>query len=301
MPAADTADPAAPRAVPAAPAEPEAAAATAGEDAAPASGAPVGSGLLPGAGRRQLAIAIAASALTLVLSVLVGLVMFNTSRAHHDGAAQAAAPGPRIPDADGCRWWSAPQESRPEQRDVGAPPPSRVRRAGPRTMTIATDHGSIVIQMNASQTPCTVASFTHLAVRHFYDNTACHRLVTAGIFILQCGDPSGTGRGGPTYVFPNERPPSAPPNRAPDANGLVTYPRGTVGLANFGQDTNGSQFFIVYRDSRIPPTYPTFGVVTSGLDLLDQVAAGGDDGTFAPDPGGGHPKTPVVIRSVTVR
>jgi peptidyl-prolyl cis-trans isomerase B (cyclophilin B) len=153
--------------------------------------------------------------------------------------------------------------------------------------------------MDADLTPCTVASFTHLGVRHFYDNTACHRLVTEGIYILQCGDPTGTGRGGPTYVFADEstRTPPLPHASGP---GLVTYPRGTVALANFGRNTNGSQFFVVYKDSAIPPGYTPFGVVSTGMEVIDQVAAAGDDGAFTPDPGGGHPKLPLVIQSLTV-
>ena len=256
-------------------------------------------GLAPRRDQRLL-VGLVAAALTVVLSVLVGVIIFNVSRTHHDGPAHAAAPDPGTHDADGCRWWMAPPDTHAEQRDVGAPPPSRVHRTGQHMMTVTTNRGPIVIQMNASQTPCTVASFTHLAVRHFFDNTACHRLVTAAIFILQCGDPSGTGRGGPTYVFPNEPTAGPPPSPAPHAPGLVRYPRGTVALANFGGDTNGSQFFIAYRDSPIPPGYPTFGVVTSGMDVIEQVAAGGDDGAFAPSPGGGHPKLPIVIQSVTV-
>ena len=165
-------------------------------------------------------------------------------------------------------------------------------------MTVTTNRGPIAITMNANLTPCTVASFTHLGVRHFYDNTACHRLVTDGIYILQCGDPTGTGRGGPTYVFADELSRTPPLPKA--SGGLVTYPRGTVALANFGKNTNGSQFFIVYRDSPIPPGYTPFGTVSAGMDVVDRVAAGGDDGAFAPDPGGGHPKLPITIRSLTV-
>jgi peptidyl-prolyl cis-trans isomerase B (cyclophilin B) len=248
--------------------------------------------------------AIGLGVIGLVLSVLVGFAAFGVSRANHDRAAAADARGSASAhlnaDANGCHWWAADPASKTNEKDVGAPPPSPVRRIGHRTMTITTNRGRIVIQMNASVTPCTVASFTHLSVRHFYDNVPCHRLVTDGIYILQCGDPSGTGHGGPTYVFADELARTSPLPHAAGTDGLVTYPRGTVALANSGKDTNGSQFFMVYQDSPIPPTYTPFGTVSAGLDVLDQVARAGADAAYAPDPGGGHPKLPTVIQSLTV-
>jgi peptidyl-prolyl cis-trans isomerase B (cyclophilin B) len=251
----------------------------------------------PAAGRRQATMALALGAVAIVLSLVVGLIVFKVSQSHHDRPGSAPE---RVADADGCRWWTAPRNTVADQRGAGAPPPSRTKRVGTRTMTLVTDRGTIEIRLDAGQTPCTVASFSHLAVRHFYDNTTCHRLVTSGIYLLQCGDPTGTGRGGPGYVFADEPAHASPLPAASGMPGRVTYPRGTVGLANFGKDTNGSQFFIVYKDSPIPPAYPAIGTVTSGLDVVDRVAAGGDDGAFTPDPGGGRPKLPITIRSVSV-
>ena len=255
------------------------------------------------ADRRRRAFLIGTGALAVLLSLIVGAATFGLSRHNHSHPAQAGGPGisgarATVADANGCHWWTADPAAKANQRNVGAPPPSAAKRVGHRRMTIGTDRGSVTVTMDASRTPCTVASFTHLGVRHFYDDTACHRLVTDGIYILQCGDPSGTGRGGPTYVFADELSRTPPLPKA--SGGLVTYPRGTVALANFGKNTNGSQFFIVYRDSPIPPGYTPFGTVSAGMDVVDRVAAGGDDGAFAPDPGGGHPKLPITIRSLTV-
>src|SRR5947209_6624298 len=186
---------------------------------------------VPPGHRPRTAIAVGLGAVILVLSLLVGVVAFGLSRTNHGhGARTGGTPGAaaRQPDADGCRWWSANPATKADQRDVGAPPPSRARRIGTRTMTITTNRGTIVIQLNASATPCTVASFTHLATRHFYDNTRCHRLVTGGLYLLQCGDPSGTGQGGPSYVFANETAHTPPLPRASGPGDYLTYPRGTV-------------------------------------------------------------------------
>jgi peptidyl-prolyl cis-trans isomerase B (cyclophilin B) len=255
-----------------------------------------------GTSRRRTVIMVGLVAAGLAVSLLVGVATFAISRTRHGGSAHAGSVSPvRIAaDADGCHWWTADPATKANQRNVGAPPPSPARRVGHRTMTVTTNRGPIEIRIDAVQTPCTVASFTHLAVRHFYDNTACHRLVTDGIYVLQCGDPSGTGRGGPTYVFADEEARIPPLPHASGPGGLVVYPRGTVALANFGKNTNGSQFFVVYKDSPIPPGFTPFGVVSAGMGVVDEVAAAGDDGAFAPDPGGGHPKLPLVIQSLTV-
>jgi peptidyl-prolyl cis-trans isomerase B (cyclophilin B) len=177
----------------------------------------------------------------------------------------------------------------PDVTAVGMPDFDRAARSGTALMRIDTNLGQIVITMDRSRTPCTVASFQHLAERRFFDGSRCHRLVTEGIFVLQCGDPSGTGRGGPDYRFADE-----------NLHG-ARYTRAVVAMANTGQPgTNGSQFFIVFRDSDLPPTYTPFGTVTTGLDVVDRVAAGGHDNSYASTAGGGVPNTTITFRSVTV-
>lgn len=117
--------------------------------------------------------------------------------------------------------------------------------------------------------PTTAGTIAWLANQGFYNNTSCHRLTTQGIFVLQCGDPAGNGRGGPGFSFADENLPVA------GADGNYVYPRGTVAMANSGTDTNGSQFFLVYQDSPLPPNYSVWGQITEGLDVLDNVASAG--------------------------
>ena len=117
--------------------------------------------------------------------------------------------------------------------------------------------------------PKTVGTIAWLANQGFYNNTSCHRLTTQGIFVLQCGDPAGDGTGGPGFDFDDENLPAA------GADGTYVYPRGTVAMANSGPNTNGSQFFLVYQDSPLPPNYSVWGQITEGLDVLDNVASAG--------------------------
>jgi peptidyl-prolyl cis-trans isomerase B (cyclophilin B) len=151
-----------------------------------------------------------------------------------------------------------------------------------------TNCGTIVVSLDGHDAPVTVNSFAFLAARGYFTNTPCHRLTTSGIFVLQCGDPTGTGTGGPGYTLPDENLTGA------------RYPAGTVAMANSGQPhTGGSQFFFVYANTSLPPQYTPFGRVTEGLDVLRRIAKAGTDD--ANGQGDGHPKQPVVIESFTVR
>jgi peptidyl-prolyl cis-trans isomerase B (cyclophilin B) len=203
-------------------------------------------------------------------------------------ATQAAGTQAAGAAANSCTW--QPATGNPDAKNVGTPPTSGIPRSGTRTMTITTNLGVVTVQLDAAATPCTAASFAYLGSRHFFDKTNCHRLVNQGIFVLQCGDPTGTGGGGPTYQYADE-------NLAAAASG---YKRGMVAMANAGPGTNGSQFFIVFKDSPLPNNYTPFGTVTKGLDVIDRVAAGGDDGAYAANAGGGHPKVTITIQSLTV-
>lgn len=157
------------------------------------------------------------------------------------------------------------------------------------TATIHTNCGPITVQLYGAKAPQTVASFVALATA-YYTATPCPRVVTSGIYVLQCGDPTGTGGGSPGYQFGVENAP---------ADGR--YPTGTLAMARgTDPDTNGGQFFIVYQDSVIqdPVGYSIFGRVTSGLDILRAVAARGDDGSNPA--GGGVPLQPIGILKITV-
>jgi peptidyl-prolyl cis-trans isomerase B (cyclophilin B) len=163
---------------------------------------------------------------------------------------------------------------------------------------ILTTHGAIGLQLNNGKTPCTVNNFTSLARQGFFDNTTCHRLtVSAELGVLQCGDPTGTGTGGPGYRFPNEYPTNQYRLTDPALKVPVIYPRGTLAMANSGPGTNGSQFFLVYKDSQLPPTYTVFGTIDSaGLATLDTVAAEGVDGGSDD----GQPVAEVAIKSARI-
>jgi peptidyl-prolyl cis-trans isomerase B (cyclophilin B) len=151
--------------------------------------------------------------------------------------------------------------------------------------SVETNQGNIGLQLDNAKAPCTVNSFASLAQQGYFDGTSCHRLTTTpDLGVLQCGDPTGTGTGGPGYQFANEYPTNQYRLSDPALKTPVLYPRGTLAMANAGPGTNGSQFFLVYADSMLPPTYTAFGTIdATGLAPIDKIAdAGvedaGDDG-----------------------
>ena len=148
--------------------------------------------------------------------------------------------------------------------------------------SMATNQGNIGLQLDNAKAPCTVNSFASLAQQGFFDDTPCHRLTTSdGLSVLQCGDPTGQGTGGPGYQFANEYPTDQYPPDDPALQEPVLYPRGTLAMANAGPGTNGSQFFLVYKDSQLPPNYTVFGTIDeTGLATLDKIAAGGVAGRW---------------------
>lgn len=168
------------------------------------------------------------------------------------------------------------------------------------TVTIkdgTTENVVVGLRLDNAKAPCTVNSFVSLAQQGFFDNTGCHRLTDSpALAALQCGDPTGTGSGGPGYRFANEYPTNQYRPFDPALKVPVTYPRGTLAMANSGPDSNGSQFFVIYRDSELPPTYTVFGSVDkTGMAAVDELVSAGVSG---PDPSDGRPKTPITIKSV---
>ncbi|WP_267245818.1 peptidylprolyl isomerase [Streptomyces sp. PR69] len=163
------------------------------------------------------------------------------------------------------------------------------------TFSIETNEGAISIAMDAAKTPHTVNSFKTLADKGFFNGTKCHRLTTQGIYVLQCGDPKGDGTGGPGYTIPDENLDAL--GKAGE-DGQVTYPAGTVAMANTGApDSGGSQFFLVYKDSKLTPTYTPFGTMDKdGLKLVQDVAKAGVEGGASD----GAPKKPVTMEKATV-
>jgi len=194
-------------------------------------------------------------------------------------------------------------------RDVDTPPSDPVTEEAVRA-TIATDRGDIGLSLDGDKTPCAVNSFISLAEQDYFDDTPCHRLVTEGIFVLQCGDPSGTGAQGPGYTVPDELPSPDPRlTGCQDQGGanVCTYPAGTIAMAKGGDpstglplpDSAGSQFFLVHRDTTLPEGYQVIGRMTAaGLQVVKEVAAGGAE---APDETGNTaPKLATKITEVKV-
>ncbi|MFF8872064.1 peptidylprolyl isomerase [Streptomyces massasporeus] len=163
------------------------------------------------------------------------------------------------------------------------------------TMKLDTTCGEIDVALKASAAPHTVNSFNFLLGKGYLDHSKCHRLTDQGIYVLQCGDPQGTGMGGPGYTIPDENLKGG------------TYPAGTVAMANQynaqtkqGRNSGGSQFFLVYQDSQLPPDYTPFGTVSeAGMKVLKKIA---DAGAQAPDPQTGNtaPNATVVINKATI-
>ncbi|MGY0007047.1 peptidylprolyl isomerase [Micromonospora sp. I033] len=245
--------------------------------------------------KRRQTQAIVGAAAVLVL-VVAGTVWLATSLGGDDKKQNTAGTAGNAQ----CAFTEVPAEGRPKQiKDVGLPPTQQANK-GTQTMTIDTNLGPVTAKIDRSLVPCTAGSFTHLASKGFFDNTKCHRLVTQGIQVLQCGDPSATGKGwrdtdgtgGPSYNLAEE---NLPTNKRPP------YPEGVIAMANSGQPgSTGSQFFIVYGDSQLDPNYTVLGTITGGMDLVKQVAAAGDDGAFAQQAGGGHPKKEIVINKLSM-
>lgn len=223
---------------------------------------------------RLLALPIAA----LTLTLLAGC-------ASSSGASSSGETAPAPPSTENVTGEDGTCAYLPSGESVvdGITAPSATPDAA-ASATLQTSVGDIAITFD-TPTPCTTGSFASLAEQGYFDGTECHRLTTEGIFVLQCGDPSGTGRGGPGYAFADE------------LDGSETYPAGTVAMANAGPNTNGSQFFLVYADTPLPASYTVFGHMdAAGIQAITDVATDGT-ATGGPD---GAPGTPVEISAVTI-
>lgn len=189
---------------------------------------------------------------------------------------------PKVAPATHCTYTKNP----PAARKVNFPP-AKPDSSAKSQATVVTNRGTVVVDLLNNRAPCTVNSFVSLANQGFFNNTPCPRVTSSGIYVLQCGDPTGTGSGGPGYKFANENTTGA------------TYPPGTLAMANSGgTDTNGSQFFIVYAQGSLSPSYTPFGVIVKGLDIVRNVAEAGNNNSNPA--GGGTPKEKVTIESVKI-
>jgi len=250
--------------------------------------------------RRTLAIVGGAVAAAVVVAAIVVTVV-KTNQDHNNKQASASsdtsassAPtvsGPPLPafkaTADlgaNCQYPPAPE---PAAKQVNPPRQGKVPTDPAQvSVSMVTNQGHIGLLLANNESPCTVNSFASLAQQKFFDGTKCHRLTTGeSSSILQCGDPSADGTGGPGYQFANEYPTDQYKPGDPAAREPVIYPRGTLAMANSGPNTNGSQFFLVYKDTLLPPEYTIFGKIQQdGLATLDKIAKGGVAGGGADGP-----------------
>ena len=243
--------------------------------------------------RRNLLIGVTAAAVVLVVAtvlLITGIGGDDTDPAAAEPAPSSAPATPGVVDgSDGsCDWTPADTAANPNLQADSGIPPVEVTPTGTTEVDITTNVGPIGLTLDNANAPCAVASMVYLAGQGYFDDTVCHRETDSeGLAVLQCGDPSGTGAGGPAYEFPTQ------------VTGDETYPRGTVAMANSGQGFDGSQFFLVHGDSQLPPSYTVLGTIDeAGLATLDTIAANGNDGSNGP--GDGAPTQEVRIQSLTV-
>jgi peptidyl-prolyl cis-trans isomerase B (cyclophilin B) len=231
---------------------------------------------------RRYAVSLTAAALLPLLAACGGGSSSTTAQDPAAGPSQGQASTGGVT----CDYADAPQG----KTGSATKPPSTPDVSGQVAVTMKTTFGTLGATLDADKTPCTVNSFVSLAKQGYFDKSPCHRLTTAasGIYVLQCGDPTGTGTGGPGYTIPDE------------LTGHEKYGPGTLAMANTGQpNSGGSQFFIVYKNTPLPAKYAVFGHLdAAGLKAVQKVAKQGTDDAYGA--GDGHPKESVTIQGVTV-
>jgi peptidyl-prolyl cis-trans isomerase B (cyclophilin B) len=269
--------------------------------------------------RRRLFTIIGASvgAILVIGAVVATVLYFNKDSATNTASAATSTNASAPPDAPPGQpaspkplpAFAAPAGLGQNCQYPASPDPAAKKATPPRTgkvptdpaqvsVSMSTNQGNVGLQLDNAKAPCTVNSFASLAQQGYFNDTSCHRLTTGeGLSVLQCGDPKGDGSGGPGYQFANEYPTDQYQPDSPDLQNPVIYPRGTLAMANAGPGTNGSQFFLVYKDSTLPPNYTAFGTIDqTGLATLDKIAAAGVDP--ASGQGDGKPKLPVQIKTI---
>ncbi|GAQ64381.1 MULTISPECIES: peptidylprolyl isomerase [Streptomyces] len=244
--------------------------------------------------------AVIASVLGVILVGSVALyttdVLKGDDKKDNAGAEVSQSPSPSPSKApDPCE---KPAAGKVEKLTFKKEPAITIDKTATYTMDLRTTCGSIPITMDAAKAPHTVNSFDFLVNKGYLDHTKCHRLTTQGIYVLQCGDPQGTGMGGPGYTIPDEN------LKDPRLKG-DTYPAGTVAMANQfnaqtgeGKNSGGSQFFLVFQDSPLPANYTPFGTISkAGMKVLTKIAKAGENTGM----GDGTPNATVVINKATVK
>lgn len=248
--------------------------------------------------RKKAAVITSAAVVVLVVLAVVLLTVFTggDEPATDPNAAAPVEPA-ATPVLGQCAFTPTPNE--PAAKPAEVPGITEAPTAGAVPITMQTNRGTIPLTLDRSKAPCTVESFVRLTQAGYFNATPCHRLTaTDGLKVLQCGDPTGTGSGGPGYRINDEQPTDLAPS--PTSPDVVIYPRGTLAMAKTREpNSGGSQFFLVYADSALPPQYTVFGTIgEGGLAVLDQIAA---DGLANASPSGdGAPAQPVIIDSAAL-
>lgn len=197
-------------------------------------------------------------------------------------------------------WWSTDDDEAPAAQDAPAADftyeaaDDVLVKGTPADLILDTDRGPITIALDTTKAPKNANSLAFLAGEGYFDDTTCHRLTTEGIFVLQCGDRTGTGAGNPGYTTGDENLPKA------DATGIATYPKGAVAMAEPSGGEAGGQFFLVYQDSPLPPDYTIVGTISDGLQVVEDVAAAGV-AADSPNPADGPPAEPITITAARVQ
>jgi peptidyl-prolyl cis-trans isomerase B (cyclophilin B) len=249
--------------------------------------------------RRNRQVVAVVVAVLLVVGGLVGISM--AMKGSPGSTPTAGAASPSVAASPTAASPSAPASSGAVVAGCTAPPaapgartatlPDKATAAGKTFVaTVTTTCGTITMELDGTRAPQTVASFLGLARSGYWDDSPCHRLVTSGIFVLQCGDPTGTGSGGPGYGFGVENAPKD-----------YQFPAGTLAMARTSDpNSNGGQFFIVYKQTELqdPTGYSIFGKVTGGMDIVDKIAAAGAEP--ADQSGNTAPHQPISILKVAV-
>jgi peptidyl-prolyl cis-trans isomerase B (cyclophilin B) len=251
--------------------------------------------------RRRLTAGIAAGVVVVLGGTIAGVLLLTGTNNDTATLAQSASPSPSATPSAAPTSTAAPastkvgpctytSDGRDPSRPVALPAAAGSVDRSPATMAINTGKGTITAALDAQKAPCTVHALLTMAQAKYFDNTPCHRETAANIFVLQCGDPTATSQGGPGFTYANENTDGA------------TYTRGVIAMANGGADTNGSQFFLIYKDPNsegvraLGNKYTIVGRITGGLDVLDALTSPGIEGG-SPD---GAPVSKAQITTLTV-
>ena len=262
--------------------------------------------------RKQKArpLGVVAASLVVILALVGGIYFLSTRegddenvQAEDSSAAETSQETPQaqpiadkrakaLPDTVTCKYEDNGQDSNGAKKPNG----KDISTKGTVTVSFETSQGPIEMEMDRAKAPCATNAISELAKSGYYDDTACHRMTSGALNVLQCGDPTGSGSGGPGFSFADEYPTDEVDEK--DAQNPVIYPRGSVAMANSGPDTNGSQFFLNYDDSDLAPSYTYFATISDeGMKTMDKIAKAGVEGG-QPD---GKPAEEVKIKKATVK